>query len=339
MIQILKKQKANVCAKRVTEKVVAGIALTVLIAASLTGCGKKEAEKTVVRVGFFPNLTHAQALVMKDQAKLEEALGEGYEVQWQSFNAGPAEVEALMAGEIDLGYIGPVPALNANAKSHGEVQIISNATNAGAVLICREDVDISEVADLDGKKVAIPQLGNTQHLCLLDLLKNNGLSPVLNGGTVDVVAVANADVQGLMEKGEIDAALVPEPWGSILEEKCNAKLVLDYDEIMLEGEYPTAVVVAHKDFMERNPEALEKFLQVHEQITQEICDNPVASLEIVSKGINEITGKVYEEGILESAFSRMKLDTEISKPAVDVFAQVGLEQGFIAKEPDETLYR
>ena len=129
-----------------------------------------------VRIAYFPNIIHTQALVMKNQGTPEQTWGEKCNVTWTSFNAGPAEIEAMFAGEIDLGYIGPVPAINANIKSGGDVKIISNAADAGAVFLVRKDSGIASVKDLSGKKIAVPQLGNTQHLCLLNLLKEYDLN-------------------------------------------------------------------------------------------------------------------------------------------------------------------
>ena len=100
---------------------------------------------------------------------------------------------------------------------------------AGAELVTSKDSGIRSVRDLDGKTVAIPSIGNTQHLCLLKLLSDHDLKTVENGGTVTVTAVENADVQNMMELRNIDAALVPEPWGTTLE-AAGAEIVLDYDE-------------------------------------------------------------------------------------------------------------
>lgn len=226
----------------------------------LGGCGAKggsDAELTL-HMGYFPNVTHTQALVMKADKSLEEALGDKAKVEWVSFNAGPAEVEALFAGDIDIGYIGPVPAINANVKSQGEVRIIAGATKAGAILVKRQGAEISSVGDLDGKKVAVPQFGNTQHLCLLNLLSENGLKPLSDGGTVDVVAVANADVANMMDSGNIDAALVPEPWGAILLSK-GAQMVLSEDEVYLDGNYSVAVVVVREEFKKEHPDIVKTF--------------------------------------------------------------------------------
>ena len=203
--------------------------LCVVILAMLflcVGCVDKGTE--VVNIGYFNNITHAQALLMKSEKTLEQQLGSDVEVKWTAFNAGPAEVEALFAGDIDIGYIGPVPALTANVKSSGDVQVLAGATKGGAVLVCSPSQDISGVEDLDGKTVSIPQLGNTQHLSLLKLLSDNGLAPVTSGGSVNVSAVSNADVANTMNREDIDAALVPEPWGDTLIED-GAKVVLEYD--------------------------------------------------------------------------------------------------------------
>ena len=193
----------------------AGIAILFLVMlAVVTGCGKGEENATVVNMGYFNNITHAQALLMKSEGTLESSFGDGISVNWNAFNAGPAEVEALFSGAIDIGYIGPVPAINANVKSGGDVVILSSATKGGAVLIKRKDSGINSVADLSGKVVAIPQIGNTQHLSLLQLLSDNGMKPASEGGDVTVSAVENADVANMMERGDIDAALVPEPGGN-----------------------------------------------------------------------------------------------------------------------------
>ena len=301
----------------------------------LMGCGAKTEEK-VVRIGFFPNITHGQALVMKDMQTMENNLSD-YEVRYTTFNAGPAEVEALFAGALDIAYIGPVPAISANVKSWGDVRVISNGSNAGAVLVKRSGEEINSVADLDGKTVAIPQLGNTQHLCLLNLLTEHGLAPVSEGGTVEVVAVANADVQLMMEQKNVDAALVPEPWGSILELQGGAEVVLDYTDIMLDGNYPVAVIVIHEDFAKEHPDVVAQFLVAHEEATNFINTSKEEAATIFNRQLEELTGKTLDENVISSAMSRLSYTTEVSKDALDIFAQISLEEGFVSELPDETL--
>lgn len=302
-----------------------------------SSCGSKRAENgvTQVRIAYFPNMIHAQGLLMKNQNMLEDAWGESCEVTWTSFNAGPSEIEAIFAGEIDLGYIGPVPAINANIKSGGDVKIISNATNAGAVFLVRSDSGIASVKDLSQKRVAVPQLGNTQHLCLLNILKENGLKPQNQGGDVIISASSNADIVNLMDNGNVDAAVVPEPWGTTIENNGNAKILLEYDELFLNGDYPTALVVARADFIEEHPDLVKEFLAMHKEATQLILDNPETVRTIINEEIQLATGKALDEDVIEQAFSRIKADDALNIEAVMQFARISKEEGFISEIPEE----
>lgn len=306
-------------------------------ATGMMGCGSGEKTANEVHVGYFNNVTHAQALLMKSEKKLEESFGDDVKVSWTAFNAGPAEVEALFSGDIDIGYIGPVPAISANVKSRGDVVILSGATKGGAILIKRKDSGIQSMADLSGKVVAIPQIGNTQHLGLLQLLKDNQLKPVTDGGTVTVSAVANADVANMMERGDIDAALVPEPWGATLLEQ-GAELLLDSDEIYMQGQYDVAVVVVRKEFMEQNPELVEQFLKEHEAASAQIISDKENSLKVINAELKDATGKALGENIIREAFGRIGVSTEINKESVMGFAGISKEQGFIKELPGEELF-
>ncbi len=321
---------------RKSKKILLISALFSLLAGT-TGCGNNADQEPEINIGYFNNITHAQALLMKAEGNLETSLGDSATVTWTAFNAGPAEVEALFAGDIDIGYIGPVPAITANVKSMGDIQILSGATKGGAVLVKREDVDINSVADLDGKIVAIPQLGNTQHLCLLNLLAENGLAPTTDGGNVTVAAVANADVANTMNNEDIDAALVPEPWGSTLLSN-NAELLMDYDTIYYEGEYDVAVVVVRKDFMEEHPELVEQFLAEHEAATERLNNNRAECLDIINQELEEATGKALDESIITESFTRIGVSTELNKESIEQFAIISQEQGFIDELPTEDLY-
>ncbi len=303
----------------------------------IAGCGKDSDKNKEVHIGYFNNITHAQALLMKSEKSLENALGDETTVKWTAFNAGPAEVEALFSGDIDIGYIGPVPAISANVKSKGDVSVISSATKGGAVLVKKSGSDITSVKDLAGKTVAIPQIGNTQHLSLLKLLSDNNLKPVTDGGDVTVTAVANADVANTMERGDIDAALVPEPWGATLL-AAGAELVLDYDEIYMQGEYDVAVVVVRNEFKEEHPEIVEKFLEEHKNATLAINNDKQASLEKINKELDEATGKSLSNDIITEAFERIGVSTDLNKDAMTDFANISKENEFISELPSDNLY-
>lgn len=305
----------------------------IFMTAGMTGCGA-EKKAPQINVGYFNNVTHAQALLMKAEGTLEESVGENVQVNWTAFNAGPAEVEALFSGDIDIGYIGPVPAISANVKSNGDVIVLSGATKGGAVLVKRKDAEIETVTDLAGKTISVPQIGNTQHLCLLHLMEENGLETVEKGGNVTVSAVANADVGNMMERGDIDAALVPEPWGATLLEQ-GAELFMDYDDIYMEGQYDVAVVVVRKEFMEENPELVETFLAEHEAATKRVQSDKETSLKIINEELQNATGKSLSESIIKQAFERMGVATELNKESIMGFAKLSQQETFIKEMPEE----
>ncbi|MFL0252423.1 aliphatic sulfonate ABC transporter substrate-binding protein [Clostridium neuense] len=308
--------------------------LILLVTSLLSGCGKSNKNLSEVKIAYFPNITHSQALAQKEDGSLQKAFGNKIKVKWQKFNAGSSEVEAFLAGDVDIGYIGPGPAINGYIKSKGEMQVIAGGADAAAILVSRNGSNIKSVKDLNGKKVAIPQFGNTQDLNLRILLAENGLKDKTKGGTVEIIQAENPDIKTLLDKGSIDAALVPEPWGSRLVKEVGAKVVLDYDEIWKNGKYPTAVVVARKDFIKDHPDIVEKFLKIHVQKTQYIIDNTDKSEDLINKQLKEVTGKDLAKDILNSSFKRIKVTNNPEKGAIIDMADWSLKEGFIKKKSD-----
>ncbi len=313
------------------------IAILFLTISLFAGCDKEsQPDSITLNVAYFPNITHAQALVMKSQRTLEK-INENCAVTWTSFNAGPAEIEALFAGKIDIGYIGPVPAINGYVNSNGDLRIIAGATNGGSVLIAGKDSTIASVADLANKKVAVPQFGNTQHLSLLDLLSSNSLSPTSAGGTVNVIQVSNADIPNLMEKKELDAALVPEPWGSILELEHGCKLVLDYDQISATDIPSTAVVIVRKDYLEEHRDIVEAFIKAHIEATDYINVNTEQAKKIIKTEIETATGSSFTDAVMDSAFKRLVVTYAIPQNSISTFAALNMQEKFNDKAPDGQL--
>src|SRR2546425_8473919 len=189
-------------------------------------------EKTVIRFGHFPNITHAQgviahALTRQGKGWFEERLGPNVEIQWFTYNAGPSAMEAIFAGSLDLTYVGQGPALNAHFKSNGdEIRILAGAANAGAALVIKPDGVIKTAADFRGKKIATPQLGNTQDISCRAWLKAQGFKVTLTGGDVIVLPTANPDQLGLFQNGGVDAVWTVEPWVTRLERKEKGKFFL-----------------------------------------------------------------------------------------------------------------
>lgn len=293
------------------------------------GCAQEPSAEAPesLRVAYFPNLTHAQALYGKNTGRFAEAFGVDLPIEWVEFNAGPSEIEAMFAGEVDIGYIGPIPAINGNSRSQGDIQILVNATNAGAIFVTRPDLILTSPAELSGLKVAIPQLGNTQHISLLHILRENGLETTEKGGTVEVVASANADTKTLLDRGEIDAALVPEPWGARLVHEIGANIFMDEKAVWKDGNYPVALVIVNMDFAKAHPDILDTFLATHKAITAEINADTDAAKDIINKELLALTGAALDPNVMDEAFSRIIVTDAVELTTLEEFRALMAAEG------------
>ncbi len=316
------------------------VAAGLLLALSLTACGSGSSASSLkkVNIALMPNVTDAQALIGKNNGTFAKSLGSGVSISWRSFNAGPDEIQAFLTGAEDIGYIGPGPALTGYVQSHGDIQIISGSADGGMMLVARSGTNIQSVKDLSGKKVAIPQFGNTQHLLLLNLLKKNGLKTTDKGGTVTVEQVTNADVQAMFERGTLDAALVPEPWGTTLVKKSGARIVLDEKSLWMKGQYATTVVIARKEFIRKHPDIVEKFLEAHVSLTELVQKEPVSAQKAVNAQMALITGKKLSASILASSFQNLSAVYDPSKTSVLAFKQFAQDAGYLKSESGKDLF-
>lgn len=303
------------------------LAVLCMLVLLLSGCNSAaETEKTTVRIGYFPNITHAQALLGMEN-KFADALG--CPLEWKKFNAGSTEIEAMMAGELDMGYIGPGPAINGFIKTKGEIQIIAGACEGGAVLVSRQDIHINDIKDLANKTIAIPQFGNTQHIVLKKIMDENGLQDTAKGGTVEIVQAENPDVKTLFDKKEIEAAFVPEPWGSILINESQANIIMDYNQTWRDGKYPVAVVIARADFIKQHPDLVKKFLETHVALTETAKNDKAAAKATINKEIKQLTGKEISAEIMDASFDRLILNDQLNQEAVLEMADIMEDLGFI----------
>src|SRR5882762_3913513 len=233
------------------------MAAIILIAASALHAQQKP---TVLRVGYFPNITHAQALVGRANGQFEKTLGAGVQIEWKAFNAGPSAIEALFANAIDLTYVGPNPAVTGYVRSQGEaVRVIAGAASGGASLVVREGSGIKSASDFHGKKVATPQQGNTQDVALRAWLRANGLKPREKGGDVQVLPITNADQFTLFLKGQLDAAWAPEPWAARLVHEAGGRIFLDERDLWPNREFVITDLIIRPKFLKEHPDVVKNF--------------------------------------------------------------------------------
>ena len=294
------------------------------------------AQVVEIRVGAFPNVTHAQPMVGKANGWFEKAMGPNVKIQWQSFNAGPSAIEAVFAGSLDMTYIGPNPAINGYVRSNGEaLRIIAGATSGGAALIVRGDSGINTPGDFHGKRIASPQMGNTQDVALRAWLKSQGLKTRDKGGDVEVIPVANPDQLTLFLKKEIDAAWAPEPWASRLVHEANGRIFLDERTLWPNGQFLTTALVVSTKFLNEHPDLVKKWLRAHVELTGWINGHVPEAKQLLNQQIQRETGKPLSADVLNDAFSRMQVTYDPLRGPLLRAAQSAFDAGFLGRQmPD-----
>lgn len=267
---------------------------------------EKAAAAPVIRIGYFANVTHAPALYAKEKKIFETALaGTPTKIEWITFNAGPSAIEAFKGNALDLTYIGPNPAIAGYASTKGSLlRVIAGSTANGAQLIVKPS--ISTEADFAGKKIATPQLGNTQDVALRSwLASKNYKTSITGGGDVTVIPTENAQSLTLFQKGDIDGAWVPEPWASRLVLEAGGKVFLDEKDLWPKKQFLTTQIVAGTEFLSKYPKTVEAILKGHMQAVAAIKKSPAIAQEAVQTQIAAATGKRLSDEVIARAWGNL----------------------------------
>jgi len=301
-----------------------------LLAATVAGA------QTVIHVGAFPNITHPQAMVGKSNGWFEKAMGTQVKIDWKSFNAGPSAIEALFAGAIDMTYIGPNPAISGYVRSNGEaLRIVAGATSGGAALVVRGDSGIQKPEDFHGRKVASPQMGNTQDVALRAWLQANGLKARDKGGDVQVIPLANPDQLTLFLKKELDGAWAPEPWATRLIKEGNGRLFLDERTLWPNGQFISAHLIVRTKFLREHPDLVKNWIRAHVELTDWINGHLPEAKKLLNQQIAKETGKALPDAVLNEAFSRMQATYDPLRGSLMNAAKSAFDAGFLGRQmPD-----
>ncbi|PSL45140.1 NitT/TauT family transport system substrate-binding protein [Salsuginibacillus halophilus] len=301
------------------------------------GCGGDDAAggegQGDINIGYFPNLDHAAGLVGKQEGFFDQHL-EGVSTNYTHFPNGNDFIEALDTGSLDIGYVGPGPAINYYLQG-GDVQILSGAANGATLIVSSEDSGIKELEDFDGKSFCTPGNGCTHNVQLEIMLKDLGLESERVGGTVEHQSrVDPASMTMRFQEGEVDAAAAPEPWGTYLVEEYNANVVTEWNDVFVGETLPSVVLVASSEFVDEHPEKVESVLAAHKESIAFIDENEEETLEAVNDYIYELSQQRFSDDVLTNAWERMNISADVDAETLQEWADASYDLQFLDEEPD-----
>ncbi len=310
------------------------IAATALVAASaLSACGDDTSasaggEAASIRLGYFPNITHAPALVGVKNGIFAAELGTTRLVS-KPFNAGPAALEALLSDAVDATYVGPNPAINGWAQTKGKgLKIIAGTTSGGASLVVKPE--ITSAADLKGKKIATPQLGNTQDVALRYWLKSQGLNAdQQGGGDVSILPQDNATALQSFAQGAIDGAWVPEPNVARLVAESKGKVLVDEKTLWPGGRFVTTHLIVSQKFLDRYPATVKKLLQGHIKAVDLVNADKAAAQKAANEQIAALSGKPLKDSIVAASWENLTFTVDPIATSLYTSAKHAEETGLL----------
>lgn len=308
------------------------LAMTAMVLFGTTSFAGAETER--IRVGHFPNVTHAPALIGRATGQFEKAFQGEAGIEWKIFNAGPEAIEALFAGAIDILYVGPSPAVNGYIRSRGDaLRIIAGVTSGGAGFVLREDSGIERFEDIKGKRIATPQKGNTQDVALRHLMKEKGLVSKDQGGAVEIFHISGGDQITAFLKEQVDAIWTVEPWLTRLTSEANGKILFEEGELWPDGQYATAVLVVRRKFMEEHPALVAAWVKAHVELIEWMNASFPKAKRLFNEEFERETGKSLPPDYLDRFFSRIAFTHEPMESSVRESARRAFEIGYLGRNP------
>jgi len=309
----------------------AGIVGIVLLSVLVIALSNDTTHENKIRIGYFPNVGHAVPIVGMWNGFFQNSLGE-LKIETRVFDSGPQAIEALFANSIDVAYVGPGPAINGflNSENHN-IKILAGAASGGASFIVHPNSEINSASDFAGKKIAAPQIGNTQDVSLRYYLSENGLKPAEKGGSVIVYNISNPDIYTLFVKGDIDGAWVPEPWATILETELGGKRLFHEEELWPNNEFASVLLIGNVDYIEKNPTVISNFLNSHLETTIWITEHPVETRIVFNDFLNSYLGQSLSDDVVDIALSNISITADPKPDSVLTFAERADTLGYLGR--------
>ena len=310
----------------------AGIAGIVLLSVLGITLSSDTSHENKIRIAYFPNIGHAIPIVGIEKGFFEKSIGNQTKIETRVFDSGPQAIEALFANSIDVAYVGPGPAINGflNSENHN-VKILAGAASGGASFIVHPNSEINSVSDFAGKKIAAPQIGNTQDVSLRHYLSENGLKPAEKGGSVIVYNISNPDIYILFVKGEIDGAWVAEPWATILETELGGKRLFHEEELWPDNEFASVLLIGNVDYIEKNPTIISNFLNSHHDTVIWINQHPIETRNVFNDFLNSHLGQSLSDDVVDIALSNLVITADPLPNSIFSFAERADALGYLGR--------
>ncbi|GAA3030754.1 aliphatic sulfonate ABC transporter substrate-binding protein [Streptomyces glomeratus] len=300
--------------------------------------GAKKLSADEVKIGYFPNLTHATALVGVQEGLFQKELG-GTTIKTSTFNAGPSEIEALNAGSIDIGWIGPSPAINGYTKSGGKNLRIIGGSASGGVKLVINPKKIKSLQDVKGKKIATPQLGNTQDVAFLNWIADQGwkVDAQSGKGDVSVVRTDNKITPDAYKSGSIDGAWVPEPTASKLVAE-GAKVLLDESSLWPDKKFVITNIIVSQKFLKEHPDVVEAVLRGSVKTNGWINANPEKAKASANAALDKLSGKALPADVIDPAWKSITFLDDPLASTLNTEAEHAVKAGLLEKPDLKGIY-
>lgn len=311
----------------------AGIAAIILLSVlGITLNSSDITHENTIRIAYFPNIGHVVPIVGIEKGFFEESIGEQTKIETRVFDSGPQAIESIFANSIDVAYVGPGPAINGflNSENHN-VKILAGAASGGASFIVHPDSEIYSVSDFTGKKIAAPQIGNSQDVSLRHYLSENGLKPAEKGGSVIVYNISNPDIYTLFVKGDIDGAWVTEPWATILETELNGKRLFHEEELWPDKEFASVLLIANADYVEKNSKLIINLLNSHRETAIWINQHPIETRIVFNTFLDSHLGQSLSNNVVDIALSNLVITADPLSNSVYSFAEKADALGYLGR--------
>ena len=313
---------------------VSGIVVIVAIAITITSFSNSDQiNQDKIRVAFFPSIGHIIPIVGLEEKIFEKGIGEEKQIETKLFDSGPQVIESIFSGSIDIAYVGPGPIINGFLKSDGkDIKILSGAASGGASFIIQPNSGLESLENFDGKRIASPQISNSQDVSLRHYLESHGFKSVEKGGTVFVLNISNPDIYTLFAKGDIDGAWVPEPWATILVQELDGIRLFNEEKLWPNEEFASVLLIVRTEYLENNPETIQKWVESHEKTVTWINSNPDKSKSLFSSFLIDYMGKSLPTKIIDESFSNITITSDPIKNSVIIFAERADSLGYLGRD-------